>query len=445
MQSINSFIKSVAESHKQKDSFLASLSMIEKEHVILQNLLNSENPPFIYGVTSLVGHMDSKSVSIDQIDAFQKELIDNHALDIGLGYYNNWQVKCIFYSKLVSIQAGGTGISPSLFKELVRIYCDNTYQLKIPRNISYSCGEVIQGANFAQSLQPYFSHEYSFVIKDGISIINGQYVSLGLVIALLPRLLKSLDYLVDNTVYLFKQLQINPSILYADRERSFFSKKIYKILEANQNSDSMNRQPSVSLRSALKNIDLLYAKILELFEEVQIALKSQSDNPLVYPDQRIRSNSTFYNPSLAIKLSGLIDTFLFNSWAIERRTHYILSGKLENYSINFASEQYSLGLIQLPKIMTNIVQQMRLNYGTRPFIGGSEASYGIEDLWANTENLANQLESLMDQFDSLLSIEKEVISFSERNQYDVLKKRLKNTSIPTELVPQYPTYYVSDI
>ena len=421
------------------------MPQIEYEYSILKMLLGSDTPPFIYGVNSLVGHLDNNRLNISKDRFFQNELLENHAIDLGFGYYNDWQVNCIFYTKLINIVSGGTGISPNLFKELVTIYTSKEYNLKIPTQSSYSCGDVIPAANFAMELSSYFNNDFQFTGKDAISLINGNFISIGLSISILPRLLDVLDHLIENTIFVFNTFNIDYKILKTDNALNEFLSQIYELIKKQSSIQTTNHQPSVSLRAALKNINLLYQSIIELKEEIEGLLELPSDNPLITSTGEILSNSSFYSPSLSLKLSSIIDSLLFNSWNVERRIQYLLSGKVDGVPQNISTLSNRLGLIQIPKMATNILQNIRLDYGTRVFATGLETSYGIEDSWTCVEKQVSQLISLMDQFDSILKIEKIIIDYYEKKDYSKLKETLPIISSKTIIKEKYEFKYVSNL
>ncbi len=443
--SIIKTVESIIDSPKNTQIFFKNLPKIESEFNTLKTLLDSNNPPFIYGVNSLVGHLDKQQLTSTEINSFQKELLENHAIDLGFGYYNKWQVQCIFYAKLKNIISGGTAISPNLFKKLIKIYANNSYDLKIPINSSYSCGDVIPAANFIKELTKYFENDFTFEYKDVISLINGNYISTGLSLSILPRLLNVLDHLIENTILIFERFNIDYKILEIDSETNPLLNDIYNTIKNNTTVKKMNSQPSISLRSAFKNIDLLYNTILELNNEIVELLKRPSDNPLISADGAVLSNSSFYSPRLALKLSAIIDSLLFNSWNIERRVHFILSGEIDGTTQNFSTPDNRLGLTQIPKMITNMLQNIRLDFGTRTFNSGLETSYGIEDSWTCVEKLVQQIIDLSEQFDSILKIEKLIIKYPYDSNYQQLKKDILMTSTPTDIRHTYEYKYVCNI
>lgn len=427
---INQFINEVKYFYKQDEILNNGIYQIEKDYNTLKNILNQEKPPFIYGVNSLVGHLDHKYLSKEEIDRFQRDLISNHELNLGFGYYNSWQVYCIFFTKIKHILNGGTGISPELYKELIRVFKENNYNLKIPKNASYSCGDVVPGANFATEVISYFKKDYFLKDKDAISLINGNYISLGLALAIITKLLNTLDFLSENTIRMFKNFNLDANVLYVDKDRSNFSKNIFNIIQDNDLKKNITNQTSVSIRSSLKIIELFKESIKDLYEEILILLNEPSDNPLICEDGQIRSNSSFFSPSLALKLSNVLDVIQFCAWSVDRRIHYLLSGQVENVNINLSSELNILGAIQVPKLVTNILQNLRLNVGTRPFAVGLETSYGIEDIWTSVEKLVDQVDNSLDLFNRMLYIESSIINFKETNNYNLLKLNLYEDYYP---------------
>src|SRR5947207_8224364 len=64
----------------------------------LDQLLASAPPPAVYGVNTLVGHLDTTGLPPERLDAFQAELLENHALG-SPPHYEEREAVCIGYAK----------------------------------------------------------------------------------------------------------------------------------------------------------------------------------------------------------------------------------------------------------------------------------------------------------------------------------------------------------
>lgn len=84
-----------------------------------------------------------------------------------------------------------------------------------------------------------------------------------------------------------------------------------------------------------------------------------------------------------------------------------------------------LGLIQVPKLVTNLVEEMRLSLGRRIFASGSSTSYGIEDLWSMAVPLIEQLYKALATIHTVLKIESLIFTYLHDKNYDLFKKNVK--------------------
>jgi histidine ammonia-lyase len=121
----------------------------------------------------------------------------------------------------------------------------------------------------------------------------------------------------------------------------------------------------------------------------------------------------------------VIEALLFVGWAVERRIHYLLSGKYKHIPINAATKDNKLGLIQVPKLVTNILEEARLRLARRTFAAGNSTSYGIEDIWTLTSILVENLKYALDSIATILSIEKLIFDYIEDYDYTKFKNNLK--------------------
>lgn len=388
--------------------------------------ISSETPPFIYGVTSLVGHMDSIKLAPKEIMAFQKELINNHNLDIGFDYYNGWENKCILFAKIQNYSKGGSACSVELYESLLNAYFNEDVELKIPKRSSYSCGDVIPGSFFAKAIiENMESKGQEIKIKDGISLINGNYISLGLSLSTVAAQLSILDEMIDNSIEYYSVSKADTGALHSKLHNVGFVKHTSEYMTELLGKQNHPVQDAVSVRSTVQTIEVMYESIQELSVFLLKLLDKPSDNPLFFSEDQILSNASFMSPTLTVKISGVIEALLFTGWVIERRIHFLLSGKYSHISLNMSTDVNRLGLIQVPKLATNILEEARLRLSRRPFAAGSTTSYGIEDVWTLTTLLVENLNYAIDSIFMLLNIEKIIFDYIGDNDYIELQNQLK--------------------
>ena len=383
---------------------------IKKDAAYLEQLLNQSNPPKIYGVNTLVGHLDNVSVDKKEVDAFQNELLENHSIGIGENY-SDYEIKCISYAKLHAFSLGGSGITSSLYDHLIQIMKQQDFPTYVPKNSSYSCGDVIPAAHWAREMTNTLQKEYNYTLqrKEGLSLINGSFVHVGIAIAKLINIqsvwtlynFNSIQYAkVLNT----KQNTYTKNVLLDDADSmhlplNWLTKEITE-------DGQYNVQHPVSIRSYPQVASALFNSITAYMDSIEEQLTRRSDNPIVlFEEEDPISQASFLAPMISLATSQLIDAILLTMWQIERRVHFLLSGEVSGIPLNAKDKDNKLGFIQVPKLISAKLEESRLKSGRRTFASGSSTSYGIEDIWTNGLSVLETLDDLIKNMNSMMAIE----------------------------------------
>lgn len=423
--SITQYLEDISH-HKVNPSALNSLKKIMKEHVRIKHDIMQNNIR-IYGVTTQVGHMDDKDLSNDLREMFQKHLIENHHLVVN-DEYDRYITKSILYAKIMQLSQGFSGISIEMYERLLKIMKDENYHITIPKSSSYSCGDVIPGAAFAKSVLNYsYGDNYKIKYKDGMTLLNGSYISTGHALALTGPLRKLIDQFLSNTIHLFSFAEYDTSmmnpIFYPQNEImvkicSFFHKRLpYR---------KTTIQEPISIRSTPQVVEAALTSLNSLEKQIDILIKNPSDNPFVVKGQSV-SQSSFFSPALTLELEKTKNMLLYLAWIIERRVHHLISGKVKNIPINGVSDSQGidLGAIQIPKLCTHTLELLRMENGRSIFASGSSTSYGIEDNWTFSLSLAEAVSRMIFKLKGLLTIESELFEYIKSQNYSRFKKRIE--------------------
>src|SRR5699024_10076722 len=146
------------------DYWLNNKWRIAKDSDYLDQLTNQEDPPHMYGVNTFVGHLDNETILGDQIEAFQNSLIDNHSIGLDQ-YYSEKEALYITYAKLHFLSLGGSGITLDLYNHLLDIVKNDDTTFYVPKASSYSCGDVIPAAHWAQNIKQALQTKYNYPLK----------------------------------------------------------------------------------------------------------------------------------------------------------------------------------------------------------------------------------------------------------------------------------------
>lgn len=411
------------------ESFIAARPIIEKQHKLLCDLANQPEKHKIYGVNTLVGHIDNTPLSFRKASEFQQFLVRNHALQATSRYYDNETAKHITFSRAWFYNLGGGGISLQLYDILIKAIGDNTFRPRIPADLSYSCGDVIPGANWANALMEYAKKEFDYVLqpKEGLSLMNGVFVQAGTAVAsvrMIQALWGAIMQCGKINAILCNANQSNYSNFLCENSNDILS-DINLYLRRNQ---SFNRtysiQDPVSIRAFPQAASGLHFAAKSFFNAIDIALQRRSDNPLISDnDSAALSQGSFIMTEISLAAAQLTDAILMLAWISERRLNHMLSGKVEGIPVNFSFSPENLDFIQFPKMAAAILENMRKYAGIKTFSSGSSTSYGVEDFWSFGLQNINVLREVINDLMRIITIEFAVYAEIDQHKNLTLKNQ----------------------
>lgn len=387
----------------------SSIPRIKKEHQHFKKLLR-EPDISLYGANTLTGHKDSKKLEPHQLASVQEDILYTHAIGQP-PFFSEYTSRCITYAKMFSWTAGYSGISPVLFNLISDLSIDSNFSPRIPIYCSYSCGDVIPAAHWANEVLNTLKTNYGYSIQpgDAMMLINGSFVQVGFALSLLKKIKKtwSLFVATSGIVYGSTKANISNFYFYPDNNNIWAKETIdyIKSFVCKRNKQPTIQDP-VSLRAMPQIIDFFCNSIDEFIKELGSVLLRPSSNPLY--DTEINypiSQASFLAPKLTIKAEAVIESILFAMWSMVNRVNHWLSGKIDGIPTDASNNCSSLGLIQYPKLMMSLLENARMKYGKRVFSSGSQTSYGIEDLWTNCLSLLVQIDELLDEMFNFCTIE----------------------------------------
>jgi histidine ammonia-lyase len=374
----------------------SSLKKISEERELALTVCKSHK---VYGFNTLPGHRDSESIDEINILDFQKELIASHNISNG-NKYSDSTISYFIFCKLYSLNNSKTGISPSAYEAVFNMYKNGdgvAYQ-----GASYSCGDVIPAASLFKNIK-------NLSKGDAMSLINGNFIHVGLCLSLSEKL--------NNTWVSYKH-QTNEWLKLVPTNKGIINNALIdlKKIGITTRYNIKTVQDPVSIRALPDIFHTLLKNINNFFSEITRLMNTPSGNPLFdFHQMEPLSQGSYMSPSLSLITSTLIDSILLLLWSIDSRTKYILSGKVEHISKDNA-DKGTLGLIQFPKLMTAKLETARRKFSSRVFVTGSNTSYGTEDLWSFGLDIAEELSAILEITDSVLELERKVLNSIKKSQ-----------------------------
>ncbi len=379
------------------------MGQLAAEHRHLQALV-ADPDVRVYGANTLVGHRDDEAVADPA--AIAAEILRTHAI-AGPPFYDAHAARCIGYTKLYQWSAGLSGVSPELFDAVAELVTRDDFEPQVPRQASYSCGDVIPASHWAQAVLQTLDGR-RLAPGEIMALINGDFVHVGHAVSMVDKI-EQASALTVETAALFHSLALaNASNLYfhSTAERTWTASAVDHIRErARRPMAAADVQDPVSLRAIPQVLETWGNAAEDFMAETSYVLYHPSCNPFV--DERHPfpiSQASFLAPTLAIKTGGLMEAVLFLMWAALGWTKHLLSGGVEGIPRDGSTAASPLGLIQYPKLMAATCAKARLDLGRRTFAAGADTSYGVEDLWTNGALTLDQLDSGLDALHRLLCL-----------------------------------------
>lgn len=388
---------------------------IRQDENHLDEMLKASKPPKIYGVNTLVGHLDHVSLTEQDINEFQQYLLSNHMIG-GEDNFKKFEVGCINYMKMHDLSLGGSGITLELYNHLLSLMEKGLFNVgSVPKNVSYSSGDVISGSHWAKGVSHLLKQNFSYQLqrKEGLSLINGSYIHVGISVAKFLELqpiwslynYNSLEY-----INILKSKQSNFSEQLVTNKKDSMVNPLNWAKTKAKSEGKKEVQESMSIRSYPQVSSAFFNSIVGFTNAIEEQLSRRSDNPLiVYEEKEALSQASMIAPMISLATGQLIESMLLAMWQVESRLHFLLSGSVEGISQNGSTEDDPLGLIQVPKLVSAILEETRLKAGRRTFASGSSTSYGIEDIWTNGLTTLDVLQLVSDNMNKILAIELAVI------------------------------------
>ena len=385
----------------------ASRDRIKCERSFFLSLL-AQPSSRMYGANTRVGHRDTEVLSEAEIQKFNTDFLSSHTIGVE-PWYSKYETACINYAKAYSLAAGGTGISLKLYDIILRALNDVRFTPKIPKDSSYSCGDVIPGSHWADSVLQYAGNNDGYDAGPGevMALVNGSFIHVGYSISLVRKISFIWILFLETTKLNNILVGANKSNFYTPlvRHKSELLRQYLEKYVGSKYSE-YERQNPISIRSTPQLLDSLTDSTYGFLLEIDNLIELPSSNPLYFADFEFPlSQSSFLAPSLSIKAGALIESILMFMWASVSRTKYLLSGAVQGIPSDGAHAHNALQFIQYPKLMQSILEKSRQLVGRRIFASGSDTSQGVEDLWTYGVNVCSQLEDLYQNCAYLLSLE----------------------------------------
>ena len=92
-----------------------------------------------------------------------------------------------------------SGVSPELFQFLSTLVIDPKFSTKIPKNCSYSSGDVIPSSHWALSILTELKNRNGYSVQAGdiMNLINGNFLQVGYAASLVKKIRRSWLFFIE--------------------------------------------------------------------------------------------------------------------------------------------------------------------------------------------------------------------------------------------------------
>ena len=370
---------------------------IAEDHALLRQILADPAAPPVYGHTTRPGHQDDTAV--DPVDvAAGRGMLRSHLLG-SAPWMAPWTARVVGYAKVTSLAQGGTAIDPALFDALRQLVIDPGFAPSLPRHASYSSGDVIPGAHWADAVYTRLGRPPT--PGEVMVLVNGCFVHVGAALAGLPRLRACVLLFAEAARANAAAVGAGPEVLTGVR---------WPLAEPLRSPASPagpgSVQVPVSSRAAVPLLDAAWRAIERLGEDIADALSRPSGNPLFAGGvRRGLSQASFLAPAVTLSCGAAIEALLALSWASVQRLKHLLSGAVPWLPEDGGTPEDPLAWIQVPKLAMAWLERGRRTLGIRAFASGGSTSRGVEDFWTHGLETTHQLAEAIDLVERLASLE----------------------------------------
>lgn len=438
-----------------------SRQLIKKCRTYLEEKMSKSTAP-VYGVNTGFGSLCDVSISDDQLEQLQENLVRSHACGSGEPA-PRIIVKLMLLLKIHALSYGNSGVQLSTVEQLIALYNHNILPVVYQLGSLGASGDLAPLAHLSLPLlgegEVYYQGEVQptkdvykalglqpikLKSKEGLALLNGtQFMSaFGVYITL--RIFKiskladvtgaiSLDAFDGRIEPFHKSIQsIRPhpgQIRTAKRIRNLLegSEIIKRTKHHVQDPYSFRTIPQV--HGASKDAINYAANV------IRTEINAVTDNPTIFPDEDlIISAGNFHGQPLALALDNMAIAMAELGNIAERRTYQLLSGERGLPAFLVAKPGLNSGFMIPQYTAASIVSQNK-QLATPASVDSIESSQGQEDHVSMGANAATKAFKILENLEKIIAIE--LFNAAQALEF---RRPLKSSPFVEEFVEKYRRY-----
>ncbi len=327
---------------------------IVKCRAYLDNKIKTHNKP-IYGINTGFGSLCNTSISNDDLEQLQTNLVISHACGMG-DEVDSKIVKLMMLLKIQALSYGRSGVCIETVNRLVELYNNDVLPVVYQLGSLGASGDLAPLAHMTLALiglgEVYYKGkkqksetvltELNLVplklkSKEGLALMNGtQFMLAHAVTAVLAgdRIMRNADIIaalsIDSYLGLIDPFNENLHIIRPHNGQLETAKNIRGLLEGSQiiAQDKKHVQDPYSFRCVPQVHGASKDALNYVKSVVETEMNSVTDNPTVFPDEDlILSGGNFHGQPLALVLDFLAIALAEIGSISERRVYRLISGE----------------------------------------------------------------------------------------------------------------------
>ncbi|MCF8218793.1 MAG: histidine ammonia-lyase [Bacteroidales bacterium] len=408
-----------------------SRELITKCRNYLDTKMNKSKEP-VYGVNTGFGSLCNVSISSDQLEQLQENLVKSHACGSGEPV-PRIIVKIMLLLKIHALSFGNSGVQLSTVERLIELYNHNVLPVIYQLGSLGASGDLAPLAHLSLPLlgegEVYFQGEkrttkevykklgwepIQLKSKEGLALLNGTQFMSAFGVYLSLRIFK-LSKLADVTAAVSLDAfdgriePFHPKIQsirpHAGQTRT--AKRIRNILEGSEliNRSKQHVQDPYSFRTIPQVHGASKDAINYAANVVRTEINSVTDNPTIFPDDDlIISAGNFHGQPLALALDNMAIAMAELGNIAERRTYQLLSGSRNLPAFLVAKPGLNSGFMIPQYTAASIVSQNK-QLATPASVDSIESSQGQEDHVSMGANAATKAFRVLENLEKIIAIE----------------------------------------
>ncbi|TLX74961.1 histidine ammonia-lyase [Labilibacter sediminis] len=408
-----------------------SVQLIANCKSFLDDYLKKHDGP-VYGINTGFGALHNKSISKEDLNKLQENLLISHACGAGKEVPRN-VVKLMLLLKAHALSMGKSGVQVKTVQRILDFFNHDIYPIVLEQGSLGASGDLAPLAHLflplighgevyckgkkmtaSEMLTIYNWEPIKLEAKEGLALLNGtQFMSSHAIYTLLKafRLSKYADIIAALSLDAFNG-RIDPFMMQLHTIRPHAgqietAKNITAILEGSEIIGQKNKQ--VQDPYSFRCVPQVHGAIKDAINYVSgvvlTEINSVTDNPIVFPDEEmILSGGNFHGEPLALSMDFLSIALAEIGSISERRTYRLIAGERDLPEFLVANPGLNSGFM-IPQYAAASIVSLNKQMATPSSVDSIPSSNEQEDHVSMGGNAATKALKIAVNVERILAVE----------------------------------------